>query len=64
MISKMLGASPNPIYKDDLPGEAQVTLADITLAKSLGWEPKTPLHVGLQRSIDYIRKEMAVGRIP
>jgi len=64
MISKMLGVSPNPIYKDDLPGEAQVTLADITLAKSLGWEPKTPLHVGLQRSIDYIRKGMALGRIP
>jgi UDP-glucose 4-epimerase len=63
-ISSVLGVSPNPFYKDDLPGEAQVTLADITLAKSLGWEPKTPLHVGLQRSIDYIRKEMAAGRIP
>jgi UDP-glucose 4-epimerase len=64
MISKMLGVSSNPIYKDDLPGEAQVTLADITQAKGLGWEPKTTLHVGLQRSIDYIRKEMAAGRIP
>jgi UDP-glucose 4-epimerase len=63
-ISKMLGVSPNPIYKDDLPGEAQVTLADITQVRSLGWEAKTPLHVGLQRSIDYIRKEMAAGRIP
>jgi nucleoside-diphosphate-sugar epimerase len=63
-ISSVLGVSPNPFYKDDLPGEAQVTLADITQAKGLGWEPKTTLHVGLQRSIDYIRKEMAAGRIP
>jgi UDP-glucose 4-epimerase len=63
-ISRMLGMSSNPIYKDDLPGDAQVTLADITQAKGLGWEPKTTLHVGLQRSIDYIRKEMASGRIP
>ena len=35
-ISKMLGVVPDPIYKDDLPGEAQVTLADITQARSLG----------------------------
>ncbi len=63
MISKMLGVSPDPIYKDDLPGEAQATLADITQARSLGWEPKTSLEVGLQNAIDYIRKEMAAGRI-
>lgn len=64
MISKMLGVSSNPIYKDDLPGEAQVTLADITQANSLGWEPKTPLGVGLGKAIEYIRQEMKAGRIP
>jgi UDP-glucose 4-epimerase len=63
-LSKMLGVSPNPIYKDDLPGEAQVTLADISQARSLGWGPKTPIEVGLERAIDYIRQEMAAGRIP
>jgi UDP-glucose 4-epimerase len=63
MISKMLGVSPDPIYKDDLPGEAQATLANIAQAKSLGWDPKTSLEVGLQNAIDYIRKEMAAGRI-
>jgi UDP-glucose 4-epimerase len=62
-VSKMLGANPAPIYKDDLPGEAQVTLADITRAKTLGWEPKTPLEVGLKKTIEYIRQEMAAGRI-
>jgi len=63
-ISKMLGVVPDPIYKDDLPGEAQVTLADITQARSLGWEPKTPLEAGLKRAIEYIRQETKAGRIP
>jgi UDP-glucose 4-epimerase len=62
-ISKLLGTQIEPIHKEDLPGEAQVTLADITHAKSLGWEPGTPLDLGLQRSIDYIRKEMGKGNI-
>jgi UDP-glucose 4-epimerase len=63
-ISRILGVNPDPIHKDDLPGEAQVTLADITQAKSLAWEPKTTLETGLERAIDYIRQEMAAGRIP
>jgi len=63
-ISKMLGVNPDPIYKNDLPGEAQVTLADIAQASSLGWGPKTPIEVGLERAIEYIRQEMKSGRIP
>jgi UDP-glucose 4-epimerase len=64
MISRMLGVTPNPIYKDDLPGEARVTLADITRARALEWEPKTPLESGLEKAIEYIWKEMAAGCIP
>ena len=64
MISKMLRVTPNPIYKGDLPGEAQLTLADITQAKRLGWNPKTPLEKGLEKAIEYIRQEMKAGRIP
>ncbi len=63
-ISKMLELTPGPIYKHDLPGEARVTLADITRARSLGWEPKTPLEKGLERAIEYIRQEIKAGRIP
>jgi UDP-glucose 4-epimerase len=64
MISKMLRVTLEPLYKEDLPGEAQVTLADITQARSLGWEPKTPIEGGLRKSIEYIRHEMKEGRIP
>jgi UDP-glucose 4-epimerase len=63
-VSKILHMTPDPVYKDDLPGEAQVTLADITQAKGLGWEPKTPLEEGLERAIEYIRGEMKAGKIP
>jgi nucleoside-diphosphate-sugar epimerase len=62
-VSKMLKVTPDPIYKGDLPGEAQLTLADITRAKSLGWNPKTPLEKGLEKAIEYIRQEMKAGRI-
>ncbi len=64
MISGMLGIHPEPLYRKDLPGEAEVTLADITQAKALRWKPKTPLESGLKKAIEYIRHEMAAGRIP
>jgi UDP-glucose 4-epimerase len=63
-VSKILHITPDPIYKDDLPGEAQVSLADITQAKGLGWKPQTPMEEGLERAIEYIRGEMKAGRIP
>jgi len=63
-ISKMLVVNPDPIYKEDLPGEARATLADITQAKALGWKPKTTIEVGLERAIEYIRQEMKAKRIP
>jgi UDP-glucose 4-epimerase len=63
-ISKMLGVDADPIFKEDLPGEARVTLADISAAKGLGWEPGTTLEAGLEKAIAYIRREMSLGRIP
>ena len=41
-----------PVYKDDKPGEALVTLADYSLAKNeLGWIPKINLE-------DYIKEQI------
>jgi len=45
-----------PIYKDDLPGEAQVTLADIDSERRLGWQPHVGLREGLERSVAYIER--------
>jgi len=58
LIEELLQTGLKPIYKPDLPGEAQVTLADITAARGLGWEPRVDIHEGLRRSIQYIRERV------
>jgi UDP-glucose 4-epimerase len=62
-IGELLGTHIEPIFKPDLPGEAQETLANIGEAGKLGWEPKTDLRTGLERTIAYIQEEMRLGRI-
>lgn len=59
-IASLLGVSIAPEYRDNLPGEAEETLADIAAARNLGWAPKTPLREGLKRSIEYIKKHVVV----
>ena len=57
-IESLLQTGITPIYQNDLPGEAEVTLANISRAKGLGWKPRVDLARGLQKSIDYIRKNV------
>ncbi len=63
LASELLGKRIEPISKPDLPGEAEVTLADITEAKKLGWRPKTDIKTGLIKAMEYIKSEMAVRRV-
>lgn len=63
IVSRLLGVRMEPEFKSDLPGEAQITLADISKASALGWKPRTDLETGLLHAIDYIKSEMAAGRI-
>jgi UDP-glucose 4-epimerase len=58
LVEELLRTGLEPIYKPDLPGEAQVTLADINAARELGWEPRVDLHEGLRRSAQYIRERV------
>ncbi|NQT81084.1 MAG: NAD-dependent epimerase/dehydratase family protein [Candidatus Aminicenantes bacterium] len=62
LVSELLGKRIEPIFKPALPGEAEITLADITEAKKLGWKPKTDIKTGLLKAIEYIKSEMAAGR--
>jgi len=62
-IADLLHSNQRPLYKPELPGEAFANLADISLAKSLGWEPKIVLKNGLQSSIDFIKREIDTGKI-
>ncbi len=63
MISSLLGVNVAPKHEADLPGEAQVTLADISAACELGWRPKTNIREGLEAMILYIKREMMEGKI-
>lgn len=63
MVSKLLNIRIPPVRKPDLPGEAEITLADIGQALSLGWIPKTNLQTGFKNAIDYIRSEMRKGNV-
>jgi len=62
-VSRILGVRMEPEFKPDLPGEAQMTLADISKASALGWKPKTDLQAGLLHAVHYIKSEMAAGKI-
>jgi UDP-glucose 4-epimerase len=53
LIASRLGSAIEPIYKADLPGEAKETLADISAAKTLGWEPRTGLEEGIEKFIKF-----------
>lgn len=63
LVSNLLDIHIPPIRKQDLPGEAEITLADIAEAKTLGWEPKTDITTGLKAMVKYIQTEMEKGRI-
>jgi UDP-glucose 4-epimerase len=55
LIEQLLRTGLEPMYQKDLPGEAELTLADITAARALGWRPRVDIYEGLRRSIQYIR---------
>ena len=57
-IAAQLGTNIKPEMKPDLPGEAEITLADISAARALSWEPRVDLDEGLRRSIDFIKREV------
>lgn len=57
-ISGILKSDIKPLKTSDLPGEALETLADISLARSLGWSPRVDLAVGLEGSIQFIKNNV------
>jgi UDP-glucose 4-epimerase len=58
LIEAQLHTGLGPVYKPDLPGEARITLADITSAQALGWTPLIDIQEGLRRSIRYVQERV------
>jgi nucleoside-diphosphate-sugar epimerase len=61
LIEQRLKTGLQPVRKDDLPGEAQATLADIQRERRLGWQPRVDLREGIERSIAYLKNHVLGG---
>jgi UDP-glucose 4-epimerase len=61
-IEAQLKTGLTPQYAPDLPGEAEVTLADIADGLAFGWRPEIDLIDGLRRSIEYIKTRVLAAR--
>jgi UDP-glucose 4-epimerase len=61
-VEELLKTGLRPVYKEDLPGEADITLADITEAKNLGWRPRINIKEGLTRTIRYLQSKVAASK--
>jgi UDP-glucose 4-epimerase len=59
LVEDLLKSGLEPVYRPDLPGEAQITLADITAARSLGWKPRVDIGEGLSQTIEYLRSRVS-----
>ncbi len=55
-VEELLDKKAQVEYRPDQPGEAFETLADISAARALGWEPKTSLDSGLQEMWTSLRQ--------
>lgn len=57
-IARQLGARIEPVHQEELPGDTERTLADISDALSLGWKPRVAFSEGIAKSIEYLRGVM------
>ena len=65
-IKKIMASSVEPEIKErpnDPDFKAAETLADISDASALSWTPKTSLEQGLTAMVEYLKGEMAAGKI-
>jgi UDP-glucose 4-epimerase len=63
LVSELLDIHIAPKHMPDLPGEAEITLANISEAQKLDWSPRTDIKTGLKNAIAYIRSEIKKGNI-
>jgi nucleoside-diphosphate-sugar epimerase len=63
IVEDLLKTGLRPIYKPELPGEAQITLADLGTAKALGWKPRVAITEGLSQTIDYLQGKVLKTKV-
>jgi UDP-glucose 4-epimerase len=63
LVEGLLKTGLRPTYKSDLPGEAQITLADLTSSMALGWKPQIAINEGLIRTIEYLQSRVLKSKV-
>jgi UDP-glucose 4-epimerase len=63
-LAVLLGVAAEPLRKPDLPGEAEITLADTSAAAALGWKPLVGIDEGLRHTVDYLRARLGLAGEP
>jgi nucleoside-diphosphate-sugar epimerase len=56
-LAAVAGASPAFAYEPGRPGDPQRRKPDLTLARSYGWAPSTPLEEGLRMTWQWFKEE-------
>ncbi|HEX3014029.1 MAG TPA: SDR family oxidoreductase [Methanobacterium sp.] len=56
MINEILGKDVKPIYENERSGDIKHSLADISKAKSLGYDPKADFKEELTETVEWFRK--------
>jgi nucleoside-diphosphate-sugar epimerase len=59
LVESLLQTGLQPLYQAELPGEAEITLADLASSAQLGWKPRVPIREGLSRTIEYLQSRVA-----
>jgi UDP-glucose 4-epimerase len=49
IVMRLAGLGGEPLYGPPRPGDIKHSVADVSKAKSLGWQPQMPLEEGLRR---------------
>lgn len=62
-IEEVMGIKGEVEFVPNIPGAAKETLADISSAQKLGWQPKASLKEGLRGMVEYIKDQVAKGNI-
>ena len=56
MINEIIGKDVKPVYEKERPGDIKYSLADISKAKALGYDPKADFKEELKETVEWFRK--------
>ena len=56
LVIRIVGSNEKPVHEERRPGDIRHSLADITKAKALGYEPEYNLEAGLSETIRWFNE--------